>query len=214
MEKKRISTILFDLGNVLFDLDIPATEEALSNLLGQHSLRFKNWAVKQQFFERYEIGEISDELFIEKIGEHCLPGTTEQMIINAWNAMLLGMPADRLQWLKELRSIYQVALLSNTNALHIAWVRQFLANGHQVTEFETTHFDRVYYSHEIGARKPDENSFQYVLDDLDVDPSEILFIDDVPENTKTAASMGIRTRQHRIGNEIMIDLPRYIKSLE
>lgn len=213
MNRPRITTLLFDLGNVLFDLDIPATEKSLSRILGDQTSEFKDKAIRARFFEQYETGRISDQGFIAYIQSHSRPGTTEAEITSAWNAMLLGMPADRLRWLKELRKLYRVALLSNTNALHITWVRNYLDQQHGERHFEENCFDRVYYSHEIGARKPNQAAFQHVLDDLGISPSDMLFIDDIQENTRAALSMGIASIAHPPGREIMEALPRYIRSV-
>ncbi|MCF8237020.1 MAG: HAD family phosphatase [Saprospiraceae bacterium] len=211
MQKKRISTILFDLGNVLFDLDIPATERALSTLMGDSVIPFKTWARDNQFFERFEIGEISNDLFVSEIKKHCVADTSDQSIIDAWNAMLVGMPPKRMTWLEELRSSYRIALLSNTNGLHINWVRAYFQETHALTEYEDKFFDRAYYSHDIGARKPDKQAYAVVLEDLGVRADEVFFIDDVLENTITAATMGIRVHQHIPGTEIMNHLSAYIR---
>ncbi len=213
MESKRIRTILFDLGNVLFDLDIPATEKALSKLLSDRTPAFKKWAENNQFFERFEIGEISNERFIEEIQQYCLVGTTDQEIIDGWNAMLLGMPEARLTWLKELRSQYCIALLSNTNGLHIDRVRSYFKQTQGLTNFEATFFDKVYYSHDIGARKPNKEAFQLVLEDLNMLGNEVLFIDDVIENTEQAARLGMHAQRHKPGTEIREHFTGYIQAV-
>lgn len=192
----RVTTLLFDLGNVLFDLDIPATEKALNKLLGQGAHHFAVWARDNRFFERFETGEIDNDAFIGTILEKCSPETTATDVILAWNAMLLGMPANRLAWLEELRVNYQVALLSNTNGLHIHWVHDYFREAHALTDYEDKYFDRVYYSHAIGARKPNREAYRFVLQDLDVTPQEVLFIDDNLENCLGARQVGIHAVHH------------------
>lgn len=211
MADTKITTLLFDLGNVLFDLDIPATERALAVLLGKRATEFRKWSTQSEFFEQYETGKISDLDFIGQFKQYCLPGTKNEQIVTAWNAMLMGMPLKRLTWLKELRKTYRVAVLSNTNALHIKWVHHYLEQKYQITEFEEDHFDRVYYSHLIQARKPDEKVYRFVLDDLEVSPKEVLFIDDVAENIRSADEIGIQTVLHKPDTEIMDKFTEYLK---
>ncbi len=213
MATTHIRTLLFDLGNVLFDLDIPATERALTGLLGEQAPGFKSWAEDTRFFERFETGELSNAEFVREIQGRCVPGTTVQAITAAWNAMLLGMPESRLTWLKELSTEFRVALLSNTNDLHITWVRAYLRNAYGIGSFEDEFFHKVYYSHEIGARKPEAAAFQHVLDDLGVTGTEVLFVDDVDENTAQAASMGIQVQLHQPGREIRDYLPLYLRKV-
>lgn len=210
MADTKITTLLFDLGNVLFDLNIPATERALARVLGERTTEFRSWTIHNHFFERYEIGEISDSDFVGQINQYCLPGTKNEEIISAWNAMLVGMPLERLTWLKELRKTYRVALLSNTNALHIKWVHHYLEQKYQITQFEEDCFDRVYYSHEIRARKPDAAAFRYVLENLGVNPEEVLFIDDVKENYLGAKTVDIVAIQHSPNFKIETMLPAYL----
>ena len=54
-------------------------------------------------------------------------------------------------------------------------------------------FEKVYYSHEIGLRKPNADIFQYVLSDTGIDPDETMFIDDFIENIETARQLGFQT---------------------
>lgn len=54
-------------------------------------------------------------------------------------------------------------------------------------------FGHRYYSCRLGAAKPDPRVFQLVLRNLDVQPGEVLFIDDRAENTHAARELGMRT---------------------
>ena len=213
MTQQHLSTILFDLGNVLFDLDIPATERGLIRLLGPRAEEFQTWADKNRFFNRYETGDITDIEFVDQILDFCPPHAQRQEIIDAWNAMLVGIPVQRLEWLRELKMKYRVALLSNTNAFHIQWVQEYLANTHQVLQFEENHFHRVYYSHEIGYRKPDREAYQHVLDDLAIRGQEMLFIDDMADNILCARDLGIHAIRHTPGKEIMKEFQGYVVSV-
>jgi putative hydrolase of the HAD superfamily len=54
-------------------------------------------------------------------------------------------------------------------------------------------FDHRYYSCRLGVAKPAPEAFRLVISDLGAQPGEVLFIDDRPENTRTARDLGIRT---------------------
>lgn len=56
-----------------------------------------------------------------------------------------------------------------------------------------TLFDYKILSHEIGMRKPDESIYRYTLEMINVNPCEILFIDDSIENIDTAKKLGFTT---------------------
>jgi putative hydrolase of the HAD superfamily len=53
--------------------------------------------------------------------------------------------------------------------------------------------EHLYASHEIGCRKPDAESYQHVLNRMNVRPERAVFIDDLPENLEGARRVGMRT---------------------
>jgi FMN phosphatase YigB (HAD superfamily) len=55
-------------------------------------------------------------------------------------------------------------------------------------------FEKTYYSHEIGLRKPHAEVYEFVLQDAGLVATETLFIDDTPPNLTAPAQLGIRTR--------------------
>ncbi len=56
-----------------------------------------------------------------------------------------------------------------------------------------SHFTQAYFSYEIGCRKPEQGYFEFILNDLNANPDEVLFVDNTPENILAAAAMGIRS---------------------
>ena len=55
------------------------------------------------------------------------------------------------------------------------------------------YFHFPYYSHLLRMRKPNEEIFTYVLDQHSFDPGQTLFLDDNPDNIRTASNLGIQT---------------------
>ena len=53
-------------------------------------------------------------------------------------------------------------------------------------------FEKVYFSYEIGIRKPDENAFRYIINNHNLNPKKTLFIDDKKENTDVAEKLGFK----------------------
>jgi putative hydrolase of the HAD superfamily len=71
-------------------------------------------------------------------------------------------------------------------------VEQHLLPAHQLKTLDEI-FDFVYYSHEIGERKPDAAAYQFILNKHELIPFETLFIDDKLENILAAKELGIKT---------------------
>jgi HAD superfamily hydrolase (TIGR01509 family) len=52
-------------------------------------------------------------------------------------------------------------------------------------------FKKIYSAEEIGLGKKDPESFRFIVKDLGVNPSEILFVDDLEKNVTTAKEAGL-----------------------
>ncbi len=138
----------------------------------------------------YEKGLISSDEFIQHYCE-TFPHLTSEAFRSSWNAILVDFPEHRLDFLTKLKQEgrYNLILLSNTNHIHIDWVKQ---NIDFFEEFKSC-FDAFYLSQEINLRKPDAEIYEHVLEKHSLKPGETLFIDDTPENTTAAAKLGIHT---------------------
>lgn len=194
--------ILFDFGNILIDLDIPKTWQSLSDLAGDQYESAMTILKNAAVFDRFETGLLSEAQLISHI-QDALPGdVSATAIVNAWNAMLLGIPAKRLEMLLRLRKTHRVYLLSNTNSLHLDHVYRYLQSAHGITDFDTRYFDRTFYSHLVGLRKPDREIYEFVLGEIRAEPTETIFIDDLVENLVAPAALGLHTYLHDPSDEI------------
>ena len=199
---KRIKNIVFDFGNVLLDIDIPKTEVKLLNLMGaslnKPEITAKIWTLIFSL-ETNEISEVDFRNTIRKLANRVL---LDKEIDNALNGMLNYFPSHRFKLLEALKMDYKLYLLSNTNSIHIRWVHQYLNEEYGIKDFEKRYFEKVYYSHLVGLRKPGKHIYYHVLSNADINPNESLFIDDNAENVETANKIGIHTILHDPKNDI------------
>ncbi|HRD06451.1 MAG: HAD family phosphatase [Saprospiraceae bacterium] len=191
-----INNIVFDFGGVLLDLDVNRTYEALRQVMGFEGNGHHIYEQHRDIFDSFEMGHTIVENFLWKLQNKSKRVPPVDKLIAAWNAMLLGWNPAKLELLGELKRQYKTFLLSNTNELHIEWVRRDLKNKHQITDFDTRFFEKTYYSHLIGMRKPNVDIFEFIIADANIDPAETLFIDDNVHNIETAADLGFQTRLH------------------
>jgi HAD superfamily hydrolase (TIGR01509 family) len=135
----------------------------------------------------YEVGKISTSEFIE-FYKSKFQNLDEADIIEAWNYIIKDFPEHRLDFIKELsqKKEYQLILLSNTNNMHINFVKQTVPF---FEDFKNC-FDVFYLSQEIHLRKPNADIFEFVLNENSLTPNECLFIDDTKDNTDTAKKLG------------------------
>jgi putative hydrolase of the HAD superfamily len=143
-------------------------------------------------FGDLETGRIEKGDFLAQMLKHAPEGTTDQQIIDAWNAMLLDFPVRRLQILQQLRQHYSLYLLSNTNSIHLEAFNNILQQSRGIPSLNEF-FDKAYYSHLIGLRKPEKESYQLVLEENGLNPAETLFIDDTLPNIEGAKLVGLQT---------------------
>jgi FMN phosphatase YigB (HAD superfamily) len=193
-----INAIIFDFGDVFINLDKQATIDGLKNL------GISEWNEDlDQLNLQYELGAISEEDFLSGIQKHTANASIED-ILKAWNAILLDFPLYRLEFLQMLSKKYRLFLLSNTDAIHIDTFEQKTGTSFYSDFYQC--FEKVYFSFEIGMRKPNPEIYSFVLDQNALQAKHTLFIDDKKENTDAALALGIPVWNLQVGEEDVVDL--------
>jgi FMN phosphatase YigB (HAD superfamily) len=187
-----VRNIILDFGGVIIDIDYKRTEQAFI-VLGMFDFPERYSQLQQTtLFDDFETGKISSDTFISTL-KTWLPDTVQpQQIIAAWNAMLLDIPLRRLQILQQLQLHFNTFLLSNTNAIHEEAFNKILKTQCGFKGMGVF-FDKVYYSHHVGMRKPNADIFEFLLQENDLKPAQTLFIDDSPQHIATAEQLGLQT---------------------
>jgi len=200
-----IKNIIFDFGGVILNIDYTKTEVAFREL-GIENFETQYSQMKQSaVFDKLETGKITEDEFVSAIQKTTDKNIPKDQIITAWNAMLLDLPLRRLQLLQQLQLHYNIYLLSNTNSIHEIAFNKMLKS---LTGFNSmgVFFDKVYYSHHIGMRKPDKKIFEFILKENNLIPNETLFIDDSPQHIASAKELGIQTIFLKKGTTIEDDI--------
>lgn len=192
---KDIKAIIFDLGQVLINLEYDKLINAFHQLGATDVLGIWESTDLQKSLNGFELGNLTVEVFCDHIRKHLKQDTPDKQIINAWNKMLGDIPDYKLDTILDLRDKYRVFLLSNTNRLHwdYSCENHFSYKGHNVDDF----FEKSYTSFELHMMKPDKAIYQFVLDDIKIHPKEVLFIDDRKDNCLSAANIGMNIYQAR-----------------
>ena len=190
---KNIKNIIFDYGNVIFNLDFARGLRAWEALGIKNAAEFYGHKLQDNIFDAFERGDISAAEFRQhirqKIGN---PDITDQQIDHAWNSMLLGIPQGNHELLLKLKSKYRTFLLSNINAIHYDYIMNYLKTDFGFDGNDHL-FEKTYYSHLTGKRKPEAAIFEQVLKENNLKPEETLFIDDSPQHIAGAQKLGIQT---------------------
>ncbi|MDP9075903.1 MAG: HAD family phosphatase [Bacteroidota bacterium] len=188
-----IKNIIFDYGNVIFTLDFLKGQQAWKELGIDDPAQFYGHRVQDRIFDSFERGEAGADEFRKYIrGVINNKDLTDQQIDNAWNSMLVGIPAGNMELLADLKTKYRTFLLSNINPIHYDYIMAYLKNDHGLDGNDHL-FEKTYYSHMTGKRKPEVEIFQQVLDENNLNPADTLFVDDSPQHLVTAQKLGIQT---------------------
>lgn len=196
-----IKNIIFDLGNVLLNLDLEASIKAFQELGLNKNILDRKLAYSNPVFYELETGRITPEIFrirVRKILNNA--EITDQQIDDAWSAMILNIPANRVKILQGLGKKYSVYLFSNTNKIHINRLHREFKLQHGIN-FPSL-FTKDYYSHEIHERKPDLNSYKKVIELSGINPGESIFVDDLEKNIIPAQQLGLKTFWLKKGMEM------------
>jgi glucose-1-phosphatase len=188
---KGIKNIIFDLGGVVINIDYRLTLNEFMALGLKDIDKIYTQASQLPWFDKYDTGGISSENFISEFSKALAPGTSRKKIIHAWNAMLLDFPQERAELLLKLKTQYRTFLLSNTNELHIEYYFRKIKDLYGYEDMRRF-FEKEYYSHQVGLRKPDTEIFKLVIKENGLKASETLFIDDTLQHVEGARKAGLR----------------------
>jgi len=187
-----IQHIIFDLGGIFLNLNYAHTASAFLQLGVVNFDELFTQHHANPLFAKLETGEVSEEDFYQQIRAITSVSLTDAQIAEAWNAMLLDMPMERIVWLQQVARQYPIYLFSNTNAIHYQQLMQICRRDLGEIDFNGL-FRFAGYSHQLGYRKPDAASFRLLLQQLNIEPHHTLFIDDTPGNIKGAQELGLHT---------------------
>ncbi|MDG1175893.1 MAG: HAD family phosphatase [Flavobacteriales bacterium] len=186
-ELEGIKNIIFDLGGVILNIDYQITVEAFKKLGIDDFEEIFSQYKQSTLSDDFETGRITELEFYEGIKTISGKDFTFEEYKNAWNALLLDLPKERINILKKLSEKYRLFLFSNTNETHY---KEFVT---KVESDFNTIFEKTYYSHQFGKRKPDSDSFLSILKENNLIIEETLFVDDSIQHIESANLLGIRT---------------------
>jgi epoxide hydrolase-like predicted phosphatase len=193
MKNDKIRNIIFDLGDVILNIDVPIASKSFADLSGREQSEILTIFKENELFRQFETGLMDESGFRNYVREILnFPDLSDEAIDTAWNSLLLDLPPERVELLRRLATRYRLFLLSNTSSIHITQVNKILEASTGVGQLEDL-FETVFLSYEMGLMKPDIRIYQQVLDKAGLKAEETLFLDDNADNIRSAAQLGIET---------------------
>lgn len=109
---------------------------------------------------------------------------------------------DQLNFIKNLKSKYDLCIFTSGTIQNAAEIKSLL----------TSVFSKIYSADEIGIGKKDTRSYEYIVKDLKVKPSEVLFIDDTSVNVETALAANLNALVYKNFRKLKTSIKQYIAS--
>jgi putative hydrolase of the HAD superfamily len=189
---QNIKAIIFDFGGVILNIDFGKMNKAFTKLGIKDIDEMYSQKNADPLFRHLEEGKLNEPEFYDAFRISAKLELSDAQIKNAWNALLISYREPAILTLKKIKHKYRLFLLSNTNSIHVDAFNKIYKE--QVGEGKLDdYFEKVYYSHEMGYRKPGKEAFEYVLKENNLSPADTLFIDDSIQNIKPAEELGIQT---------------------
>jgi len=175
--------ILFDLGKVLVHFDFSRGYRALEGLCPYPAAEIPKRIGASGLVERLETGLVEPHDFYEQFSRILDLRLEYSRFCEIWSCIFAQTLIPE-SLLAALAVRYRLVLLSNTNAIHFAALRE--TYGHLLR-----HFDDLVLSFEVKAMKPQPEIYQAAIDRAQCLPAECFYTDDIAAYVEAARQMGI-----------------------
>ncbi len=192
--------VIFDLGKVLVNFSSTTMYKNVARVLGTKVDDVHANLAKANLQNKYETGLISTSEIIETLRATATSNFEDSDLRLAFCDIFTEMSgmSEILTSLKDKG--LKLAILSNTNELHIEWIWE---------KFEFLKiFDYTICSHTEHSMKPAPQIYQAALKALGCETHECIFVDDLPENIQGAEKMGIKSILFRNPDSLLSDLKK------
>lgn len=199
--QEKITAITFDLGNVLVKVDHLRFCRRLAALAGLSPQEVYAQVFESSLEPGYDTGRITSREFYERVTAHFGVTLTYARFCELWRDIFDPMEAMEAM-VAHLAPRFPLFLLSNTNFLHFDYIRE---------RFDAIlqPFQAFILSYEVGSRKPEAAIYQALIQQVNLPPEEILFLDDKVAFVEAARGQGLVAWQFRSPQELRQDLERY-----
>lgn len=197
-----IQAIIFDLGRVIVPFDFRRGYARISALTGIPATEVPERIRPTGLVDQFESGQIEPHEFVRRISAvldlHC----SYETFCDIWSSIFLPDTLVPESLLRAIAARYRMVLLSNTNAIHFAMIREKYPL--------LKHFHALVLSHEVGAMKPSPAIYARAVEAAGCLPEECFFTDDIPEYVEGARLFGIDAVQFESVAQIEAELRKRI----
>lgn len=198
MPDARFRAIIFDIGRVLIRVDISRAMAGLASGLPLTPQEVWSAIEKDPHWLDWQEGRISPHDWHIHLSKRLGASLTFEQFTEVWNRALDPNPIHSESFFEKLSKNYHLALLSNTDAIHMS---------NEDARFPFFRFFPVrIYSYRVGASKPNPLIYRSALQACKVQAEQAVYIDDVPAYGEAAQRLGMTAIAFQSPEQLQFDL--------
>lgn len=179
----KLRAIIFDIGRVLIRVDIASAMSGLADGVSLSPEEVWSALQKDPRWKDWQEGRMSPQDWHLHVSRRLGSKLSFDQFVEVWNRALDPTPIVEDAFLAKLAKKYRLALLSNTDSLHVAHMEKTYGF------FEL--FPARIYSCRVGASKPNPIIYKEALQACKVRAHEAVYVDDIPAYAQAATQLGM-----------------------
>jgi glucose-1-phosphatase len=179
----KVRAIIFDIGRVLIRIDASRAMKGMAS--GSSFSAEELWSAieKDPRWKDWQEGRISARDWHLHMKQRFGGSATFEEFTETWNLVLHPEPIHGNELFEKLSKNYRLALLSNTDPIHVA---------HIESQYDfLKYFPARIYSCAVGATKPNPLIYREALRACRVRAEEAVYIDDIAAYAEAAQRLGM-----------------------
>ena len=189
--------VISDLGGVVVEFNADRLVHQVSQLLGRSFDEVQGIVYDKELLLPFELGRIDAQTYYAGLQAKLQLSWTYDRFVQAWNDIFTEN-ADVTEIMSRLRARHRLVALSNTNALHLAYIRASIPS--------LSFFEEWIASCDVGLRKPDPQIYRLVLERCGVDARHAVYIDDRPDMVEGGRQAGLTAIRFEHSRQLEQDL--------
>jgi FMN phosphatase YigB (HAD superfamily) len=175
--------VIFDIGSVIVRVNLGRALSVVGGGGGHSPLRIWSAIEADPLWIDWQEGKLDPHEWYRHLTREFGTSLDFEAFCDAWNRVLEPEPIIGDEIFRELGARCRLALLSNTDPIHVA----FMEKNFSFMQY----FPVRVYSCRVGMRKPAPEIFRLTLQELGVAAGEALYVDDIEENAQAAVALGM-----------------------
>ncbi len=198
MAAAKYRAIIFDIGRVLIRVDISRAMDGLASGLSLTPQEVWSAIQNDPHWPDWQEGRISPRDWYLHLTKRLGASLSFEQFSEVWNRALDPHPIHSESFLENLSKNYCLALLSNTDPIHMS---------HEEVRFPFFRFFPIrIYSYRVGASKPDPVIYRQALQACKVRAGEAVYVDDVAAYAEAARRLGMAAIVFQSPEQLQSDL--------